>query len=61
MVGLMKGFWVEVCYSYNFIRRCPSIAFGVKTLFEVWLGNSANFDFRYGCLTCTHMIDGKLE
>ena len=61
MGGLPKGFWFEACYSCYVVRRSPSTVFWLKTLFEVWIGFSTDFDLRFSCPTCMHVIDGKLQ
>ena len=47
IVGLLKGVYFEAYDSCNLVRRSPSIAFSVKTPFEVWLGCSAKFFIWY--------------
>ncbi|PON99368.1 hypothetical protein TorRG33x02_049110, partial [Trema orientale] len=58
-----KGIWIEAFeYACYLVRRSPSTAFCLKTPFEVWLGNSAIFDFKlFSCPTYALVNDGKLE
>ena len=60
----LKVFWQKRSIQpVILISRCPSISIGCKTSEEVWSAMPASYAHLriFGCPTCFHVNDGKLE